>query len=108
LSRGTLWGLLFYLLTYPFWWLLLKSSEQGAQSFLWAAMDAQFIDGQAPRDMFLVKECGVVRIMRPDVMNETAQERLWNASERLIEQLEMGSAMKLAREKAKSSTSRKV
>jgi NAD(P)-dependent dehydrogenase (short-subunit alcohol dehydrogenase family) len=102
LSRGSLWGLLFYLLTYPFWWIVLKSAEQGAQSFLWAAMDAQFTDGQAPRDMFLVKECGVIRIMRPDVTNETAQETLWNASEKLIEHLEKGSAMKLAREKAKS------
>jgi NAD(P)-dependent dehydrogenase (short-subunit alcohol dehydrogenase family) len=104
LSRGSLWGLLFYLLTYPFWWIILKSSEQGAQSFLWAAMDARFVDGQAPRDMFLVKECGVVRIMRLDVMNETAQETLWKASEKLIEDLEKDSAMKLAREKAKSST----
>jgi NAD(P)-dependent dehydrogenase (short-subunit alcohol dehydrogenase family) len=104
LSRGSLWGLLFYLLTYPFWWIVLKSSEQGAQSFLWAAMDAQFTDGQAPRDMFLVKECGVMRIMRPDVTNETAQETLWNASEKLIEHLEKGSAMKLAREKAESSS----
>jgi NAD(P)-dependent dehydrogenase (short-subunit alcohol dehydrogenase family) len=102
LSRGSLWGLLFYLLTYPLWWIVLKSAEQGAQSFLWAAMDARFTDAQTPRDMFLVKECDMARIMRPDVMNETAQQTLWNASEKLVEYLEKGSAMKLAREKAKS------
>lgn len=41
LSFGTLWGLAAYLIMYPFWWLVLKSPAQGAQTFLAAAMSAE-------------------------------------------------------------------
>ena len=41
LSGGLVWGLLVYLATWPLWWLILKSPEQGAQSYLLAAMDEE-------------------------------------------------------------------
>ena len=41
LTMGSLWGLLLYLVTLPFWWLVLKSPLQGAQGFLRAAMEAE-------------------------------------------------------------------
>jgi NAD(P)-dependent dehydrogenase (short-subunit alcohol dehydrogenase family) len=105
LSRGSLWGLLLYILTYPLWWIVLKSPEQGAQSFLWSAMGAQFVDGDAPRDIVQVKECRIVRIMRPDIWNETVQKGLWEASEKIVEHLEKDSAMRRAREKTRSPSS---
>jgi NAD(P)-dependent dehydrogenase (short-subunit alcohol dehydrogenase family) len=42
ISGGSLWGLLFYVLTYPLWWMILKPPEMGAQSVLWAIMDSTF------------------------------------------------------------------
>src|SRR5213078_1811257 len=54
LSRGTLWGLALYLVFWQNVWLVLKSSEGGAQSFLYAAMDVTFGRGAGGK---LVKEC---------------------------------------------------
>ncbi|THY98086.1 NAD(P)-binding protein [Aureobasidium pullulans] len=42
LSWGSLTGLVLYLLCYPLWYIILKSPAQGAQSFLYAAMEAQW------------------------------------------------------------------
>ncbi|PGH26835.1 hypothetical protein AJ80_01415 [Polytolypa hystricis UAMH7299] len=42
ITRGSLWGLLVYLLTWPLWWLILKSPQQGAQSFLMAVLEMGF------------------------------------------------------------------
>ena len=39
LTRGSLWGLFLYLVSYPLPWLVLKSPAQGAQSILHAVME---------------------------------------------------------------------
>ena len=103
LSLGSLWGLLAYVLTWPVWWLVLKSSNQGAQSFLWAAQDPAFgrirEEGSSPLEMVLLKECYVVRPMRSEVSDEAVQKKLWEGSERLIEMVEKEGAVRRAIEK---------
>jgi hypothetical protein len=39
LTRGSLFGLFIYMITYAFWWLFLKSPSKGAQSILWESSD---------------------------------------------------------------------
>lgn len=93
LSGGSLWGLLFYLLTWPVWWLVLKSPNQGAQSYLLAAMEAEFARGSGGR---LIKECREYEPLRPEVQNEEVAKKLWEFSEKQIEQLEKEGAVKRA------------
>ncbi|KAI9822809.1 MAG: hypothetical protein M1826_000388 [Phylliscum demangeonii] len=96
LSAGSLWGLLCYLLTWPLWWLVLKSAEQGAQPFLFAAMDAGLGAGPGAK---LIKEGRVVDYARPEVRDDAVAKRLWHVSEKRIEALEKEGAMRRAREK---------
>jgi NAD(P)-dependent dehydrogenase (short-subunit alcohol dehydrogenase family) len=96
LSVGSLWGLFAYLLMWPLWWLVLKSPEQGAQSFLFAAMEAELGRGEGGR---LIKECRVVKIMKNDVTDEKLQKALWEESEKTVEACERESAVRRALEK---------
>jgi NAD(P)-dependent dehydrogenase (short-subunit alcohol dehydrogenase family) len=62
LSFGSLWGLALYLVTWPLWWLVLKSSDAAAQSFLAGVMSRDF----AGRDGgMLLRECKE----QPSVLN---------------------------------------
>lgn len=100
LSRGSLWGLLFYLIMYPFWWIVLKSPIQGAQGFLFATMEAQLgAQLEAKSDIILVRECKLVPIGRAEVHDEWIQKRLWETTEQTIEALEKESALARARDK---------
>jgi NAD(P)-dependent dehydrogenase (short-subunit alcohol dehydrogenase family) len=175
LSGGSLWGLLLYLVCWPLWCVLLKSAEQGAQSFLFAAMEASLaasavaaaaapddpvissatadanananangvsgtgVDGggggsgsrsrnesggkdqakgdgkeqgaaaaaaaaaaTSGRDAArgkLVKECRLVDFARRDVHDEQAGKVLWEASEKLIMELEKEAAVREAQAK---------
>ena len=120
-----MWGLLFYLITWPIWWLVLKSSEQGAQSILMAAMEANFsgvgntaavsldeIKKMAGEnsDMTgrmkvgieggtLLKECKERHVLRSEIMDEKAGKELWEFSQRQIEQKEKEAALLRAMEK---------
>ena len=97
LTFGSLWGLLLYLLMWPFWWLVLKSPEQGAQSFLYAAMEARFGIGDGG---VFVKECGEGKVVKVDVVgDEGLQKRLWENSEKTVERLEKEGAIRRAKER---------
>lgn len=98
LTGGTLWGLLAYLLTWPLWWLILKSPQQGAQSFLYAAMDAQFArtDNTADR---LIKECREVDFLRDEVRDEQVAKQLWEFSDQQIQTKEKEAAVRRAQAK---------
>ena len=85
LTGGSLWGLVLYLSTWPLWWLILKSPDQGAQSFLQASMEAELGRGHGGR---LIKECREVNYLRKEVKNEEAAKTLWEYSEKQIEALE--------------------
>ncbi|KAL6703183.1 hypothetical protein ACN47E_010112 [Coniothyrium glycines] len=96
LTFGSLWGLAIYLITWPFWWLVLKSGDQGAQTFLYAAMEAQW--GRGAGNYFL-KECRRVSWSRKEIDDEELQKKLWEDSEKTVEILEKESAKRRAVEK---------
>lgn len=116
-SRGSLWGLLLYLLTWPIWWLILKSPEQGSQSYLLAAMEAGFsavaggVDGLGipsgegmPKvgvaGRKFIKECKEREIMRKEVGDdEGVGKKLWEFSQTQVEKREKEGAMRRAFEK---------
>ena len=91
LTMGSLWGLLLYLLMWPFWWFVLKSPLQGAQGFLRAAMEIELGRGSGGR---LLKECKEVKYLRKEIMDENAQKTLWAFSEKQIEALEKDGAVR--------------
>lgn len=93
LSGGSLLGLLFYMMTYPLWWLILKSPLQGAQSYLVAAMEAEY--ARVPGGK-LIKECRELEPLRADVKSEDLAQKLWEYSEKQIERLEKQGAVKRA------------
>jgi len=105
LTVGSLWGLLAYLIMWPLWWLVLKSPEQGAQSFIFAAMEAELGRGEGGK---LVKECRVVKVTRKDFSDEKLQKALWEESEKTVEMLEKEAAMRRAREKKAREDSEKA
>ena len=104
LTMGSLWGLLIYLLMWPLWWLILKSPEQGAQSFLYACMDADLGRGVGGK---FVKECREMQFLREEVTDEEVAKKLWGFSEVQIEALETEGAMMRARAKKESGMDQK-
>ena len=96
LTRGSLWGLIVYMLFYFFVWLFLKSPSMGAQSILYAALEAGLGRGKGGR---LVKECMEVDCARKDVDDEKVAKELWEASDKLIERVEKEQALKRAKAK---------
>jgi NAD(P)-dependent dehydrogenase (short-subunit alcohol dehydrogenase family) len=96
LTGGSLWGLAVYLLTWPIWWLLFKSPVQGAQSILYAAMEQKYGRGGGG---WLVKECREMDYARTDVQNDEVGKKLWEFSEKMVEEAEKESAVMRAFEK---------
>ena len=96
LSRGTLWGLALYMLLWQNVWIFLKSAEGGAQSFLYAAMEATLGRGDGGK---LIKECREMDYARVDVKDEEIAKKLWESSEKLIERVEREEAVRRAFEK---------
>jgi hypothetical protein len=104
LSGGLIWGLFLYLVTWPVWWLILKSPVQGAQSYLLAAMDAEYGRGAGGK---MFKECREYEPLRPEVKNEEVAKKLWEFSEKQIEQLEKEGAVKRALAKQEAEKNKK-
>jgi NAD(P)-dependent dehydrogenase (short-subunit alcohol dehydrogenase family) len=96
LTFGSLWGLALYLVMWPFWWLVLKSGDQGAQTFLYAAMEAQWGRGEGN---YFLKECRRVNWTKTEIDDEEVQKKLWENSSKTIELLEKESAKRRAVEK---------
>jgi NAD(P)-dependent dehydrogenase (short-subunit alcohol dehydrogenase family) len=104
ISGGSLWGLLLYLITWPVWWLILKAPEQGAQSFLYAAMEAQYGRGEGG---WFIKECREFEPLRKEVGDDEVAKQLWEFSEDQIQVKEKESAKRRALEKAKEEEEKK-
>jgi hypothetical protein len=96
LSFGSLWGLAIYLITWPLWWLVLKSPDQGAQTFLYAAMEAQYGRGEGGK---FLKECREIKFLRNEIEDENIQKKLWEVSDTTVQALEKEGAMRRAKEK---------
>lgn len=90
LTLGSLWGLLIYLLTWPFWWLILKSPKQAAQTFLFAAMSPEGAEGEGGQ---LYRECRTVEIQNKEVHDEELAGKLWELTEKEIVELEKKAAI---------------
>ncbi len=93
LTRGSLWGLILYMVFYGLAWLLLKSPVMAAQSVLYAALDSSLI--RLPGGQ-LIKECMEVDCARKDVKDEGVAKKLWESSDKLIERAEKEAAIKRA------------
>ena len=104
LTGGSLWGLLFYLSTWPLWWLVLKSSQQGAQSILYAAMEARLGKGTGG---WFIKECREVDVARKEIRDDEVAKKLWQFSEELIVEREKAGAAKRTLEKAAADEEKK-
>jgi hypothetical protein len=89
------------LITYPVWWLILKSPEQGAQSYLLASMEETYGRGEGGK---LIKECRELEPLRPEVKSEEVAKKLWEFSEKQIEQLEKEGAVRRALAKKEAET----
>lgn len=101
LTWGSLYGLALYIIMYPFWWFVLKSPIMGAQTFLYAAMEAQYGRGEGG---WLLKECREIPLSRDDIKDETAQKSLWEHSESMIQEAEKRGAKRRAEGKSKAET----
>lgn len=124
LTGGSLWGLLAYLLTWPLWWLILKSPQQGAQNYLLASMEAtlscvggrvtatmnagagadttagaEAAAGHSTANVTLIKECKERDFLRSEITNEAAGKELWEFSQAQIEAMEKEAAIRRARER---------
>jgi len=96
ITFGSLWGLALYLITWPFWWFILKGPEQGAQTLLHGAMEESYARGDGG---LLLKECMEYKVVKDEVYDEAKQKKLWEMTEQAIEVLEKDGAMKRAQEK---------
>ncbi|KAI0184438.1 short chain dehydrogenase/ reductase [Xylaria flabelliformis] len=96
LTRGSVWGLMLYVLGYFLPWMFLKSAEMGAQSILHAVMESSLGRDAGGK---LIKECMEVDFARTDVKNEDVAKKLWEASDKLIEKTEKEQAALRALEK---------
>ncbi|KAL4863134.1 hypothetical protein BDV12DRAFT_31481 [Aspergillus spectabilis] len=96
LTGGSLLGLLLYLFTWPIWWLVLKSPQQGAQAILYAAMEAKFGRGTGG---WMVKECQEIDFARKEITDDAVGKQLWEASEKQIEAREKEGAVRRALKK---------
>ncbi len=104
-SRGTIKGLLMYLVLYHQVWLWLKNAEQGAQSLLYAAMEVTLGVGSGNK---FIKECRELDFARKDIRDEEMAKKLWEGSEKLIEKVEREEAVKRALEKKMQEEKEKV
>ncbi|KAG7880576.1 hypothetical protein KL937_002138 [Ogataea polymorpha] len=91
LSMGSIWGLLLYLILYPFWWFVLKSGEQGMQSFLFALNSPEFLKLHGGN---YIKECSIVKKeQRSELNNKELQAALFDKTKKVVEILEKRSAI---------------
>ncbi|KAI5785560.1 hypothetical protein DFH27DRAFT_518763 [Peziza echinospora] len=99
LSLGSLWGLLVYLIMWPFWWLFLKSPDAAMQTFLAGAMSPECATGGGG-DM--LKECRSTKFGRPEILDPEYAKALWETTEAEIKDLEKKGAIERNKNKAKT------
>ncbi|EPY52361.1 short chain dehydrogenase [Schizosaccharomyces cryophilus OY26] len=85
ISFGRIWGLFLYLLLWPFWWLLLKGTLKGAQSFFHAICSPEF---GATTEYLLVNECTMIPPSRKEIADPEYAEKLIKAADAQIDLVE--------------------
>lgn len=103
ITFGRLWMLLVYLILWPIWWLLLKSSVDGCQSMLFAIMSPETIEQKATAYISNVR----VRDAPPrsEFSDVAKQKELFEKTAKLIEAVEKKTAVMRNREKPKEAKS---
>jgi hypothetical protein len=95
---GSLWGLGVYLVMWPIWWLVLKDPQQGAQSFLAAAMSPECGMGEGGK---FLRECQNQKYRAGELSSPELGRQLWELAELMIKDAEKAGAIKRAKEKGK-------
>ncbi|KAI5798920.1 hypothetical protein EDC01DRAFT_22948 [Geopyxis carbonaria] len=99
ISFGSLFGLFIYMVTWPFWWLILKSPDSAAQTILTAAMSPEC--GAGPGGKYL-KECKGQPYRKEGITDPELGNQLWEMSVKMIAELEKESAKRRAIEKKRA------
>ncbi|KAF3179704.1 hypothetical protein TWF788_007008 [Orbilia oligospora] len=98
LSLGSLVGLLGYLVTWPLWWVVLKSTNEGAQGFFAGLYDPEFGRG---RGGVLIRECKVSPFRKPEIESEILGQQLFEVSKAQVAKIEKAAALERAKQKKK-------
>ena len=83
-----------YFCMYPLWWLVLKSPQQAAESFLFAAISPEGEEGEGGG---LYRECARAEVRRDEVRDVEVAKKLWEATEKEIGELEKKGAVERKR-----------
>lgn len=91
LSMGSIFGLVIYLLLYPVFWLLMKSCQQGMQSYLFAINNPNIMNIRGGN---YIKECTIIENeTRRELNDEALQKKIYNLTSEQIVKLEKASAI---------------
>ncbi|EPS43391.1 hypothetical protein H072_2606 [Dactylellina haptotyla CBS 200.50] len=96
ISLGSVLGLLIYVVTWPIWWIVLKSTTEGAQGFFAGLYDPDFARGQGGG---LIRECKVSEFRKPEIGDEVLGQQLCEVSQAHVDAIEKKAAAARAREK---------
>lgn len=107
-SMGSILGLIIYVLLWPLWWLFLKTSNDGAQSILYAAMAPAVVEGEGPEFATkYISDCTIrSKPPRKELEDAELQKSLFDVSGKIIEKAELESVKraKLAEKDTKPSS----
>ena len=90
ISLGTVWGLLFYIIMWPIWWLFLKSGWRAAQTPLYVALSPECGQGSGGK---YFRDCSAqTKFSRAEIEDDALGEEMWNATAEHIKQVEKAAA----------------
>ncbi|KAI5951438.1 hypothetical protein KGF54_004512 [Candida jiufengensis] len=98
ISMGTIWGLILYVITFPIWWLFLKSVQQGAQTFYFGLFAPIFMKLEGGN---LLQECKIITKVRKEFDDEELQSKIYHNTIELIKKLEIQGAINRKKSKTK-------
>lgn len=99
LSFGTIWGLLLYLVLYPIFWLILKSTQMGMQSYIYALNSPEIFPLKGGQ---YIKECKIIeQESRKELHDPELQKKVFEITAAKIDKLERASALERNKNKSK-------
>lgn len=105
ISFGSIFGILLYLILYPIYWILFKSSEAGMQSFVFALSCPNLLDIEGGQ---YIRECKLVENkLRKELEDKELQKELYENTAKKILELEKTSAIERNRGKNKARKDKK-
>ncbi|ANB11451.1 hypothetical protein AWJ20_4262 [Sugiyamaella lignohabitans] len=100
-SMGSLIGLLIYVLLWPIWWFFLKTSIDGSQSILFAAMSPEVKD---TLEATYISECRVRQAPpRKEITSPELQKDLFEVTDKIVQETEKSSVIARKRMESKNS-----